>query len=167
MRKCPSGALGLGLDGVRDPALTDPKRPMRVEVSKDGPYRVTGGVALFDEAGEPAALNGGASPEHYSLCRCGASLNKPFCSGMHWSVEFADPATDPAAATNPVRVGRRLSRAPGHDDDLLQQYVPQDPLIGPLFANMSPDHPERVAAWLTKCSAGRSSIRTLRRLLPQ
>jgi truncated hemoglobin YjbI len=28
------------------------------------------------------------------------------------------------------------------------KYVPEDPLIGPLFANMADDHPERVAAWL-------------------
>ena len=30
------------------------------------------------------------------------------------------------------------------------KYVPEDPLVGPLFANMSPDHPERVAAWLSE-----------------
>ncbi len=27
--------------------------------------------------------------------------------------------------------------------------TPEDPLLGPLFAEMSPDHPERVAAWLS------------------
>jgi len=39
--------------------------------------------------------NAGASVEHFSLCRCGSSLNKPFCSGMHWSVAFHDPVPDP------------------------------------------------------------------------
>jgi truncated hemoglobin YjbI len=34
------------------------------------------------------------------------------------------------------------------------KYVPEDPLIGPLFANMSPDHPERVAAWLGEVFGG-------------
>jgi truncated hemoglobin YjbI len=34
------------------------------------------------------------------------------------------------------------------------RHVPQDPLIGPLFANMSPDHPERVAAWLSEVFGG-------------
>jgi truncated hemoglobin YjbI len=34
------------------------------------------------------------------------------------------------------------------------KYVPQDPLVGPLFANMSPDHPERVAAWLSEVFGG-------------
>jgi hypothetical protein len=28
-----------------------------------------------------------------------------------------------------------------------EQHVPEDPRVSPLFANMSPDHPERVAAW--------------------
>ena len=34
------------------------------------------------------------------------------------------------------------------------RYVPQDPLLAPLFANMSPDHPERVAAWLGEVFGG-------------
>jgi truncated hemoglobin YjbI len=34
------------------------------------------------------------------------------------------------------------------------KYVPEDPLLGPLFAHMSPDHPERVAAWLGEVFGG-------------
>jgi truncated hemoglobin YjbI len=34
------------------------------------------------------------------------------------------------------------------------KYVPGDPLIAPLFADMSPDHPERVAAWLGEVFGG-------------
>ena len=34
------------------------------------------------------------------------------------------------------------------------KYVPQDPLLGPLFADMAPDHPERVAAWLGEVLGG-------------
>jgi truncated hemoglobin YjbI len=34
------------------------------------------------------------------------------------------------------------------------KYVPEDPLLGPLFPNMSPDHPERVAAWLGEVFGG-------------
>ena len=34
------------------------------------------------------------------------------------------------------------------------RYVPEDPLLGPLFAKMSPDHPERVAAWLSEVFGG-------------
>lgn len=35
-----------------------------------------------------------------------------------------------------------------------ERYVPQDPLLGPLFANMAADHPERVAAWLGETFGG-------------
>lgn len=54
-------------------------------VSPDGPYVVTGGPDLVDTArGE------GASTEHFTLCRCGGSKNKPFCDGTHWHIKFAD-----------------------------------------------------------------------------
>jgi truncated hemoglobin YjbI len=33
-------------------------------------------------------------------------------------------------------------------------HVPNDPLLQPLFAHMSPDHPERVAAWLGEVFGG-------------
>jgi para-nitrobenzyl esterase len=51
VRKCPSGALGIGIDAVRDPNLSDTKRPPQIEVTRDGPYRVTGNVRLVDENG--------------------------------------------------------------------------------------------------------------------
>lgn len=82
IRMCPSGALSYTRDGVlyqdqeREPALT---------VSKDGPYRVVGGVEFIDSAG-----NRPQSEEHYTLCRCGGSENKPFCSGQHWHINFKD-----------------------------------------------------------------------------
>jgi truncated hemoglobin YjbI len=34
------------------------------------------------------------------------------------------------------------------------KYVPADPLLAPLFADMAPDHPERVAAWLGETFGG-------------
>ncbi len=35
-----------------------------------------------------------------------------------------------------------------------ERYVPEEPLLAPLFASMSPDHPERVAAWLSEVFGG-------------
>jgi truncated hemoglobin YjbI len=35
-----------------------------------------------------------------------------------------------------------------------RRYVPEDPLLAPLFADMAPDHPERVAAWLGEVFGG-------------
>lgn len=84
VRRCPSGALSYSIDGVehrdldREPSLT---------VSKNGPYCVEGGIELA--VGEDA-WGEEASKEHYTLCRCGASENKPFCDGKHWDVNFED-----------------------------------------------------------------------------
>lgn len=49
VRACPSGALGAALAGREAPELVDTDREPSVEVAKDGPYRVTGGVPLLDE----------------------------------------------------------------------------------------------------------------------
>jgi CDGSH-type Zn-finger protein len=82
IRRCPSGALSYDIDGVQ------PAPPMRVPmvtVTDNGPYAITGGVELAD-----VEFGDGASKEHYTLCRCGASKNKPFCDGSHWGVGFKD-----------------------------------------------------------------------------
>ena len=85
IRKCPSGALSYSIDGVeyRD---QNERKPM-VTVSKEGPYIITGGVELI---GDNLQFGDGASKEHYTLCRCGASRNKPFCDGMHRVINFKD-----------------------------------------------------------------------------
>ena len=82
VRLCPSGALSYSVRGTEH---RDQHRTPAVTVSKDGPYRVTGRVELKTEPwGE------GASREHYALCRCGGSKNKPFCDGTHWHIGFKD-----------------------------------------------------------------------------
>src|SRR6266536_837056 len=83
VRACPSGALGYAIGRREAREQVGQDRAPVVEVSKDGPYRVTGGIGLVDATGVAVARNVGASLEHYSLCRCGHSQNKPFCSGMH------------------------------------------------------------------------------------
>jgi CDGSH-type Zn-finger protein/truncated hemoglobin YjbI len=154
VRRCPSGALGIGVTSSRDDAMTDTARPAQVEVSKDGPYRITGRIEIVDEAGAAIPRNAGASLEHYSLCRCGSSLNKPFCSGMHWSVEFRDPIADPERQPTLFEWAGGYPALLDMTRIFYGRYVPQDPLVGPLFADMSPDHPERVAAWLSEVFGG-------------
>jgi len=83
IKKCPSGALSYALNGVE--ALAESSEPT-VTVTQDGPYAVTGGVELVG-----VAFGDGASKEHYTLCRCGQSKNKPFCDGSHWDAGFKDP----------------------------------------------------------------------------
>jgi CDGSH-type Zn-finger protein/truncated hemoglobin YjbI len=154
VRACPSGALSYGIDGVEARNQVDQHRTASIEVSKDGPYRITGGIRLVDEVGNEVPRAEGSSQEHFSLCRCGHSQNKPFCSGMHWYVKFADPLPSPEheptlfewAGGFPALL--RMTRI------FYSKYVPEDPLVGPLFARMSPDHPERVAAWLSEVFGG-------------
>jgi len=83
IRKCPSGALSYAIDGVEAP---QPQRTPAVTVLDHGPYAVTGGVEAVG-----MKLGQGASAEHYTLCRCGQSKNKPFCDGSHWDANFRDP----------------------------------------------------------------------------
>lgn len=82
IKKCPSGALSYTVDGATH---RDFDHPPEIIVTKDGPYRVTGYIELKieDELKPP-------SREHYVLCRCGASKNKPYCDGSHSEVNFKD-----------------------------------------------------------------------------
>lgn len=82
IEKCPSGALSYSIDNVEH---RDQETDARITVLKDGPYAVSGAIELSDQA-----FGDGASTERYTLCRCGASKNKPFCDGSHWNVGFKD-----------------------------------------------------------------------------
>jgi CDGSH-type Zn-finger protein len=83
IERCPSGALSYTLNNVE---RKEKERAPMVLVTDNGPYAVSGGIELVG-----VAFGDGASREHYTLCRCGASANKPFCDGSHWRVEFKDP----------------------------------------------------------------------------
>jgi CDGSH-type Zn-finger protein len=84
IKKCPSGALSYSIENVE---YRDQAREPMVTVTDDGPYAITGGIELIG-----VTFGNGASKEHYTLCRCGASKNKPFCDGSHWNVGFRDAA---------------------------------------------------------------------------
>jgi CDGSH-type Zn-finger protein/truncated hemoglobin YjbI len=156
VRDCPSGALSYAIDGVeaRDEVDRHATRKPSIEVSRDGPYRITGTISLLDGDGAQQPLAEGASREHYALCRCGHSQNKPFCSGMHWYVEFKDPLPDPGAEPTIFDWAGGLPALTRMTRIFYEKYVPEDPLLAPLFANMSSDHPERVAKWLGEVFCG-------------
>lgn len=158
VRDCPSGALSYAIDGhkARDQVDHGNTREPAIEVSKDGPYRVTGGIALSDGAGN-VPRNQGASREHYALCRCGHSLNKPFCSGMHWTIEFRDPVPEPGHEPTVFEWCGGLPALTRMTRLFYEKHVPQDPLLASLFADMSADHPQRVAKWLAEVFGGPKS----------
>jgi CDGSH-type Zn-finger protein len=74
-----------------------PGSKMKIIVKKDGPYIVQGNIPLVEktqvvsEYGEPLTWKKGeriATPEAYSLCRCGKTGKKPFCDGAHRAEHF-------------------------------------------------------------------------------
>jgi CDGSH-type Zn-finger protein/truncated hemoglobin YjbI/ferredoxin len=154
VRACPSGALSFAIEGHEARDQVDREREPTIEVSKDGPYRITGRIRLEDSEGSPVERNEGASLEHYSLCRCGHSRNKPFCSGMHWQTGFRDPVPDPEHEPTLFEWAGGFPALTRMTRIFYGRYVPEEPLLAPLFANMSPDHPERVAAWLGEVFGG-------------
>ena len=155
-RDCPSGALSYGLDGRESRQEVDRHhtRKAAIEVSRDGPYRVTGGIPLVTGSQADESRNEGASREHYALCRCGHSQNKPFCSGMHWRVGFRDPPPDSTREPTIFEWCGGLPALLRMTRVFYESYVPRDPLLAPLFCSMSPDHPERVAKWLAEVFGG-------------
>lgn len=69
----------------------------QVEILKDGPYQVSGGLPLSRQTigtnagGESVQWVPGKSYEarsEYALCRCGHSASKPFCDGSHTKAHF-------------------------------------------------------------------------------
>jgi len=64
--------------------------PKRLNVANEllvttaGPLKMTGNITLIDEDGGITHTNS------LSLCRCGASNQKPFCDDRHLDVEFFD-----------------------------------------------------------------------------
>jgi CDGSH-type Zn-finger protein len=77
--RCPSGRLQL-FEGER--AIEPPYR-QEVVVERDGPYWVRGGTAVRSDDGEAYEVR-----NRMTLCRCGASENKPFCDGSHKDIGF-------------------------------------------------------------------------------
>jgi CDGSH-type Zn-finger protein len=69
----------------------------KIEITKDGPYLVSGGLPLSEQwivtnaEGESLEYKKGTSfptQPQYALCRCGQSSNKPFCDGTHAKIHF-------------------------------------------------------------------------------
>ena len=82
INKCPSGALSYTVNGVEH---QDREGAPGIFIAPNGPYVVSGGPPL-----ENTTRAEGVAKEHFTLCRCGGSKNKPFCDGSHWNNDFKD-----------------------------------------------------------------------------
>jgi CDGSH-type Zn-finger protein len=62
---------------------------VKITARNNGPFRVEapeGSVELVDADGNKFDITGKPA---FSLCRCGGSINKPFCDGTHSKIGFA------------------------------------------------------------------------------
>ena len=92
---CPSGAITYQrLDGAHN-ELAPPVN--LAAIREAGPYAFRGQLQID---GEPVGFRA-------TLCRCGASKNKPFCDGSHHEVGFSATGEPPSGKTDmlPVRDG--------------------------------------------------------------
>lgn len=55
---------------------------IKITIKPNGPYLVQGEFTLVDEAGNEI------QPVKKALCRCGASVTKPYCDGTHSKIGF-------------------------------------------------------------------------------
>ena len=64
--------------------------PITIKIAKTGPLIITGEdiaqVQLVDHEGKPVEIPTGKP--NLKLCRCGASVTKPFCDGTHSRIGF-------------------------------------------------------------------------------
>jgi CDGSH-type Zn-finger protein/truncated hemoglobin YjbI len=156
VRDCPSGALSYAIDGAeaRDQVDWGGTREPAIEITKDGPYRITGGVTLVGADAAPQPRAAGSSAEHYALCRCGHSQNKPFCSGMHWYVGFTDPVPAPGSERTLFEWAGGLPALLRMSRLLYEKHIPADPLLAAVSADTPPGQPERLATWLAAALGG-------------
>ncbi|MDX2087901.1 MAG: ferritin-like domain-containing protein [Kofleriaceae bacterium] len=93
--QCPSGAIRYARKDGRPDEAAPPVNLLRI--TENGPYHVRAEIQL----------DGAAAGFRATLCRCGASKNKPFCDGSHHAIDFAatgEPLTE-SADMLPVRDG--------------------------------------------------------------
>lgn len=92
---CDHAHLAIGWDGTQtatpsqDEEGLDPAAPAEVRIIDNGPFKVTGGLAVTGSDGQ----HWGARPTQV-LCRCGQSSDKPFCDGVHRRNGFTECGSD-------------------------------------------------------------------------
>jgi CDGSH-type Zn-finger protein len=83
VERCPSGALSYALEP--DGELVEPHLPKEIAITPGGALWASGGIPIERADGQPCEIR-----NRVTLCRCGASKNKPLCDGTHSEVGFTD-----------------------------------------------------------------------------
>lgn len=98
---CPSGALHYDRkDGGADEPISTINR---IIVQKDGYLQFAGDLEIYGTAVEIE------TETRASLCRCGASSNKPFCDNTHREIEFSTDDLDVVKVDDEREHGGKLS----------------------------------------------------------
>ncbi len=107
-RTCPSGAITYQrLDGGPEEPVPDVNE---LRLRENGPYAVRADVEL----------DGHGSLLRATLCRCGASNNKPFCDGSHNAAKFVASGEPATRESKPLAErGGRLQIRPEPDGPLV------------------------------------------------
>jgi CDGSH-type Zn-finger protein len=79
VERCPSGALSYTIAGEG----IEPDLPQEIALTPDGALWVSGGIPIERADGQPCEVR-----NRVTLCRCGASHNKPYCDGTHKASGF-------------------------------------------------------------------------------
>jgi CDGSH-type Zn-finger protein len=94
--RCPSGRLvlrdkknGKPIEEQLEPSIGVVEDPVK---NRSGPLWVRGGIPIESASGKQYERR-----NRVTLCRCGASENKPFCDGSHLSAKFNDQLLENAA----------------------------------------------------------------------
>jgi uncharacterized Fe-S cluster protein YjdI len=84
VRKCPSGALSFyyNADAGKSEEITT---HAVVEAMSNGPLLVYGNIIVKDKEGNETKKS-----KVTAFCRCGKSMNKPYCDGEHVNAGFKD-----------------------------------------------------------------------------
>ena len=83
VERCPSGRISFAIDA--DSEIIEPDLPKEIAVTPDGPLWVSGEILVDRRDGQPLETR-----NRVTLCRCGASSNKPLCDGSHKKIGFTD-----------------------------------------------------------------------------
>ena len=75
---------------------------VKITIRPNGPYLVEGEIELVDVNGNKVDTT--ARGPRIALCRCGASVTKPFCDGTHSKIGFQ--AAEAAVAQEKKEAGR-------------------------------------------------------------
>lgn len=112
--RCPTGALQFERrdGGAEEPV---PKENI-VAVAANGPLYVRGNIEIKDSTG--AIL---LEDTRVALCRCGESMNKPFCDNSHKQASFRDAGIlgENQLVSEPAADGQKLQIVPAVSGPLL------------------------------------------------